>query len=187
MAKRIESLDDPAFGALFTSFAYTAYRLETRQVYDVGYEEEPMRRFLAGDPPAIDLAKNEWAAMIRGAVGAGKTIRRVHVIESGPLTDYLRYEIGVSYPPNVDAGEDIRFLPAGQHPGLDLPDRDHWLFDSRDLWVMDYDRDGRFLFAEQVSDPAEIVRHSYWRDAALCHAISYREYVSSVPGLRRAS
>jgi len=29
-----------------------------------------------------------------------------------PLTDYLRYELGWSYPPNVKAGEDIRILPA---------------------------------------------------------------------------
>jgi hypothetical protein len=65
-----------------------------------------------------------------------------------------------SYAPNVRASEDIRILPIqpGQWP--DLPHQDYWLFDSRDLWIMAYDADGRFVCAELVPDPAEVVRHA---------------------------
>lgn len=179
MGKRIESLDDPAFGALFTSFEHTAYRLETLQVYDVGYEEEPMRRFLAGEPPGTDPAKDEWATMVRLNMRGGKVMQRVHVVAE-PLTDYLRYEISVSYAPNVDAGEDIRILTASPNH---QPPWDYWLFDSRDLWVMSYDDQGRFLHAANVTDPNEIVRHCYWRDAALHHATRYHDYVRRMPEL----
>lgn len=41
--------------------------------------------------------------------------------------------------PNAAAGEDIRVLP-GQPDALGLPDHDYWLFDSRDLWVMEGDK-----------------------------------------------
>ena len=51
--------------------------------------------------------------MIKAAVEAGKVFQRVHVVTE-PLTDYLRYELGWSYPPNIEAGEDIRILPTQQ-------------------------------------------------------------------------
>jgi hypothetical protein len=35
-----------------------------------------------------------------------------------------------------------------------LPEvQDYWLFDSSDLWVMEYGDDGAFLSIEQVSEP----------------------------------
>jgi len=40
----------------------------------------------------------------------GKVFQRVHVV-CEPLTDYLRYELGWSYPPNVEAGEEARCCP----------------------------------------------------------------------------
>lgn len=39
-----------------------------------------------------------------------------------------------------------------------LPElKDSWLFDSSDLWVMEYADDGAFLYIEQVTEPAMIV------------------------------
>jgi hypothetical protein len=185
MGKRITDLASGEFNELFTSFGHTAYRLETLQRYDVSYEEETFAAFLAGHPVPPDMAKNEWTSMISQAVAAGKSFRRVHVV-SEPLTDYLRYEIEWSYGPNVAAGEDIRILP-GQPGPLGLPDHDYWLFDSRDLWVMEYDGDGRFLHAEQASDPAAIVQHNYWRDQALSLATPYTDYLTRAAAPRHAT
>ncbi len=180
MGHRITDLDSPEFGALFASFKYTAYRLEALQRYDVSYEIEPYRAFLAGRPRPRDAAKNAWTAMLADSAAAGKTVQRVHLVNE-PLTDYLRYELEWSYAPNVEAGEDIRILPAGQLPAGDLSRLgvigDYWLFDSSDLWMMSYDRDGAFRYIEQVSDPRRIVARAYWRDTALHYAIPYREYM----------
>ena len=92
------------------------------------------------------------------------------------MTDYLRYELGWSYPPNVNVGEDIRILPTQPDRWPTLPRHDYWLFDSSDLWVMEYAEDGTFRWIEQVDTPAVIVRHAYWRDAALHQAVSYRDH-----------
>lgn len=186
MGKRIEDVASDEFGQLFTSFGHTAYRLETLQQYDVSYEKEPYAAFLAGRPQPEDPSKDEWASMIRDALQVGRVFQRVHVVAE-PLTDYLSYEIGWSYAPNVAAGEDIRILPAESGNDLGLPDHDYWLFDSRDLWVMEYDETGRFLFAELVTDAPAIVIHNYWRDAALHHAIPYTDYVSRAESARHAS
>jgi hypothetical protein len=177
MGHRITDLDSAEFAELFTNFEHTAYRLETLQQYGVGYEDESFREFLAGKPLRDDPARNEWTAMIRRSIAAGKTFQRVHVVAK-PLSDYLRYELEWWYGPNVEAGEDIRILPAPP-PGRGplLPGHDYWLFDSSHLWIMAYDADGRFLYAEYVDDPAQIVSHAYGRDAALHHAIPYADYM----------
>lgn len=185
MGRRIDSVTNAEFDSLFTSFAHTAYRLETLQGYDVSYEDESYAAFLAGQPMPTDVAKNEWTTMIAGATRSGKSFRRVHVVNE-PLTDYLRYEIGWSYGPNVGAGEGIGII-VGKPGNLGLPDHDYWLFDSRDLWIMDYDEDGKFLSAELVEDPAVIVQHCYWRDKALHLAVPYADYVESAAELRHAS
>ena len=46
--------------------------------------------------------------------------------------------------------------------------------------IMKYDRDGRFLFAEYIDDPATIIQHGYWRDAALHHAMPYADYARRI-------
>jgi len=180
VSTRITSVDSPAFDELFASFKHTAYRLETLQVYDVSYEIEPYRAFLAGRPRPHDASKNAWTAMLAASAASGKIVQRVHLVNE-PLTDYLRYELEWSYPPNVSAGEDIRILPAGSTTVADLSRLialgDYWLFDSSDLWAMEYDREGRFLAIEQVADPGRIVTRAYWRDAALHHAIPYADYM----------
>jgi hypothetical protein len=85
--------------------------------------------------------------------------------------------LGWSYPPNVEVGEDIRILPTESGCWPALPRYDYWLFDSSDLWVMEYTDDGTFRWIERVEDPRMIVRHAYWRDAALHQAIPYRGYM----------
>jgi hypothetical protein len=47
-----------------------------------------------------------------------------------------------------------------------LPEHDYWLFDSRSLVKMHFDEQEHFLGGEVMNDPAAIVQHNYWRDAA---------------------
>jgi hypothetical protein len=176
----ITDLETPEFAALFTGFKHTAYRLETLQHYGVGYEDESFRAFAAGKPLAADSARDGWTANIRSAVAEGKTFQRVHLVNE-PLSEYLRYEMKWWYGPNAEAGDDVRILPAHRGPTDDLAAlgalSDYWLFDSSDLWIMNYDTDGKFRHAEQVSDLGTIVTHAYWRDAAMHYAIPYADYL----------
>jgi Family of unknown function (DUF6879) len=64
------------------------------------------------------------------------------------------------------AGEDIRYVARDEANDAGLPNHDYWLFDSRKLARMHFGEDNRFLGAEIVEDPAVIVEHNYWRDAA---------------------
>ena len=109
---------------------------------------------MAGHQRPADSSKDQWVGMITAAVEAGKVFQRVHVVTE-PLTDYLRYELGWSYPPNVEAGEDIRILPAESGRWPSLPRHDYWLFDSSDLWIMEYADDGTFRWIERIDDPGQ--------------------------------
>jgi hypothetical protein len=59
-----------------------------------------------------------------------------------------------------------------------LPSRDYWLFDSRLLVKMHFADDDRFAYAEVIEDPALIVEHNYWRDAARHHALTPEDFIT---------
>jgi hypothetical protein len=183
VGRTITDLTDPTWRRLFTDFERSAFRLETLQRYDVGYENEPLRAFIAGEPRPADPSKDRWTGLVRGHVAAGRSISRVHVVRE-PLTPYLRYELTWSYGDNVAAGEDIRIIsgPLGQWPGT-LPRHDFWLFDDRALWVMHYATGGQFVQAEQVDDRNRLARHAHWREVALAAGAPWWEYVRNHPDL----
>lgn len=103
-----------------------------------------------------------WLSMIRKASAEGRLFSRVRVV-SLPLTDYSRFGVFCSEHTN-QAGEEIRYLKRAD--AGDLPNYDYWLFDSTKLVRMHFDDDENFLGGELIDDPAAIVRHAYWRDAA---------------------
>lgn len=166
-------------GSAFQNLTASWFRLETLQAYDVAEEQDSFAEFLRTgqlDSPG-DV---EWRAMISGHVAAGRSLRRVHVIEE-PLTDYVRYEIA-EYVRNHEAGEDIRLLPvpAGEWPE-DLPrDTDFWLLDdgqpSESAWAMRYDGAGGFLGVDRVEDADVIDTYRRWRDAAIAQSVPLSDY-----------
>ena len=118
MTDRFTDLDNDEWMALFAGVQSSWFRLETLQVYDVGYENEEFETFLRTGQ--LDRDIGPWQQMISTHTHFGRPLRRVHVIEE-PLTDYLRYELA-AYQHNGRAGEDIRLIPVrhGQWPS-DLP------------------------------------------------------------------
>lgn len=112
--------------------------------------------------------------MIREATAAGRRFFRVRVV-STPLTDYSRFGVFCSKHTNA-AGEDIRYLTRDH--AAELPNYDYWLFDSRKLIRMHFDDDERFLGGEIIEDPAVIVQHNYWRDAAWRRAVRRDDFAN---------
>jgi len=170
--RALRPADEPVtaaeFAALFETFSYSAFRLETYQRY-------------VGTGP--DLA---WAAQVKARTRQGKVHQRVHVIVE-PLTDDMREELTEGYPGNAAAGEEIGIIATGigMWPGPDIPEHDFWLFDSSYLYVMNYEPDGTWAGAVCVSDPARVVAACRARDAALRRAIPWRAFVTSRPELQR--
>ncbi|MGH3427409.1 MAG: DUF6879 family protein, partial [Mycobacteriales bacterium] len=160
---------DKLVAALHT-FRYSMFRLETRQVYAGSGEDEGIAAFHRGDvAPPPDPAEDEWVALLKANLGAGRTQQRVHVVME-PISDYLAYELTWEYGPHSSAGEDIHILPiTGRWPD-DVPHTDFTLFDSGVLFELSYGTDGTWLGAEPVTEPASVVAACVARDAALHQA-----------------
>ena len=80
-----------------------------------------------GDTSAYDWG--DHLDVVRAATARGVRIRRVRVV-SEPLSDYLRWEHACTGA-NIEAGEDIRWLPRTRAADLLLPGADCWVFDHR--------------------------------------------------------
>jgi hypothetical protein len=163
------------FRALFDGVTRSAWRLETQFVYREPNEREPLHRFLSGEPDDLSWFTG-WLDRIRLATAGGIRFGRVRVL-SDPLTDYLRFELSIT-PPAVQAGEDIRVLPAHRARELGLPAEDFWLFDDERVALMDFGEHG-VTGAEIITDPAEVARYRDVRDLALSAAVPYNQWSTS--------
>lgn len=141
--------------------------MEVRDSYDATYENESLRKYLAGEPDDLPWMQS-WLTMIRRATAQGRRFARVRVV-SFPLTSYSRFGVWCAQFTN-SAGEDIRYLAREQAGAAALPKHDYWLFDSHKLVRMQFDNADHFLGGEIIEDPAIVVQHNYWRDAAWHHA-----------------
>lgn len=146
--------------------------METRDQYNSPREAEAYRKFLAGDRDAS--YHENWLNMVRQATAEGRLFSRVRVV-SLPLTDYVQFGMWIAGFTR-EAGDDIRYLTREQ--ATELPQYDYWLFDSRKLVKMHFGDDDRFVGGEVIEDPAVIVEHNYWRDAAKHHATTRDEFVA---------
>lgn len=166
-----------AFRDLTTSW----FRLETLQVYNVDSEREQYQEFLRTGQRSDTSDGTEWREMIARHVAAGRSLRRVHVVEE-PLTDYLRFEIA-AYAFNHAAGEDIGLIPVsrGEWPEGLRRKTDFWLIDdgqpSETAWAMDYDDEGHWLGVELVQDTETINTYRQWRNTALAAAVPLSDYI----------
>jgi hypothetical protein len=182
-ATPIEPLSE-AWDQMLRGFDHTAFRLETLQHYGLGYEDEPLSRFLAGEPRPHGHVLGDWIDLVQDACAAGKRMQRVHVVVE-PLSPYMRYELAWPYADSVAAGEDIQIIPIGQGEWpVGLPKHDFWLYDSNRVGVLHYDPEGHLYRVEMVRDPVEVVRHSVWRDIAMHQAIPWAEYLNRHPDLQ---
>jgi hypothetical protein len=167
----------------FTTFAYSVFRLETLQSYGNSGEDANLAAFLRGDPYTEDDEERAWAAMLRANNRAGRTQQRVHVVRQ-PVSEYVAYELTWEYGPHAAAGEEVRIIPvAGNQWPPDVPRRDFWFFDSREVFELDYDREGAWRGAILHTDAETVAVCARIRDAALNQSIPWRDYIASRPEL----
>lgn len=183
MGRRIVLDSDRAnaeFEQLFADVQQSWFRLETLQNYDMHSDRDAIPTFLRGE--SVRELPASYFTITEQHVAAGRTLSRVHVVEE-PHTDYMRYELA-QYAQNVAAGEEVRIasVARGEWPSKLPRAHDYWLFDDRDLWLMEYDDEHRLLAVELTNDPAALAQHRSWRDAALAVSIPYADYTARLAG-----
>lgn len=139
----------PTIDDLFGSYQSYAWRLEARDVFNVGIgEDSNVTAWLAGRSRSD--RNSDWHLFTRTAREQGKPVSRVRLI-GHPVTLYTAWEVS-AYTDSIRAGEDVRIL-----------DRNQIADDLNPLWDMDF-----WLFDDQY-----VVEH---RDLALRLSVPYDEY-----------
>lgn len=173
----------PEFSSWFSTFERSCFRLETLESYGGSGEDASLTAFLAGEYPPPDDERQDWTRLVRAATGRGRVMQRVHVVTE-PLSAYLRFELSWSYPQSVAAGEDVRILLVTEDWPPDIPRRDFWLFDDRELFLMVYESAGVWLGAEHITDRLAVQQACRTRDVTLRLAQPWAEFVQRRPELR---
>ncbi|MBF6060628.1 hypothetical protein IU500_07535 [Nocardia terpenica] len=165
---------------LFRADWRVAVHLELQDSYTTPEEDEPFRKFLAGEPD--DFAWfSDWENLVRELTGNGRGMRRVRVV-TVPHTDYTRWALTVAVR-NVEAGEDVRYLPRHKiDPGL-LSGDDWWIFDDDLVAFSVFTPAGAGAGLATTTDPAIVAHIRTVRDRVWSLAIPYAEYVT-VPAER---
>ncbi|WP_373862350.1 DUF6879 family protein [Nocardia acidivorans] len=158
---------------MFRSCQRSAFHLEVQDVYETPEESEPFRKFLSGETDNYAWLQG-WFDLVRESTKRGVVFTRARVV-TVPHADYVRWSLVVS-PMNIEAGEDIRYLPRHLVDADDLTTDDYWLFDDRTVAYTLFTPDGAAAGAAVTNDPTLAQRCARVRDAVWRQAIPYAEY-----------
>lgn len=161
---------------LFEADWRLAVHLELEDIYTTPEEDEPFRRFMAGETDDYTWFSG-WADLVRTATSAGKTMRRVRVI-SEPHTDYTRFALAVARL-NVAAGEDVRYLPRHAIAPRLLSGDDWWTFDDDLVAFSVFAPTGAGAGFATTTDPVITAHIRTVRDRVWPLAIPYADYAAA--------
>ena len=146
---------DDDWDELFSSVKRTACHVEMRDVYAVGEEADAFAAFLAGRPfdqAQTAMAWGRWYELVRRETARGVSFRRVRIV-SEPVSAYTRFLHATATEPNIEAGEQIRWLPRRLASHIALPGNDFWLFDEERALFNLFTGDGDWAGQELTDDP----------------------------------
>lgn len=164
------------FDRLFTQFAHTAWRLETRRRYASDELTGTYVQFLRGKPVNWEGVDAEWCAERREQVALGKRFERVRVVDNPPTAGQLYLLDNARR--NSAVGERILNLWREDADRLRLPAEDFWIFDSRLVALLNFDDADALVSVELIVEPTAVLRYAMVRDAALHHAVPYEEFAA---------
>ncbi|WP_371783809.1 DUF6879 family protein [Streptosporangium subroseum] len=161
---------------LFTSCRRSAWHLEMRDTYAVGDEQQWVDQWQAGklDLESYRESRRWWLDLMQASTSAGKQIRRARIV-CEPVSEYIKWEHTGAYQ-NVEAGEDIRWLPRHEAGAIALPANDFWLFDGTKVVLNYWTGDGDWLGngVTEAPDMADLCKSAF--EAVWEAAIPHSEY-----------
>ncbi|MFD0365849.1 DUF6879 family protein [Nocardia sp. GCM10030253] len=159
---------------LFRECRHRAFHLETQDGYAVEDEVEALAKFLETGEFEYDPEWAHWDNLMREVTSSGRMVQRVRVVTE-PHADYTRFLYATTQS-NLDAGEDIRWLPRHAIDPGELTTDDWWIFDENLVAFTTFEPNGNLGGFAVTTDP-RIVRYCLSvRDKTWSLAIPHQEY-----------
>ena len=145
------------FAEIMAGVRHSAAHLEMRDHYGVQDETEHYAAFRRGawSMAAERADRQDWLELVARAVARGVSVRRARVV-STEVSDYIRYEYAGTQM-NIEAGEQVRWLPRHSASDLGLPGNDCWIFDGRLVQFNVFDGRGRWVDTD-FNENRDVVR-----------------------------
>ncbi|WUO80506.1 hypothetical protein OG436_14320 [Streptomyces caniferus] len=146
----------PTFDELLDSAQESAVHLEMRDWYAAAGEQEDFALFRAGTW-TLDNGRSmlaDWLSLVERTVKRGVVVRRARVV-SEPVTEYIKYEHALS-PLNIEAGEQVRWLPRRRASDISLPGNDFWLIDGKAVLFNHFTGDGQISTPKTFTHEASV-------------------------------
>ena len=164
----------PEFTELLATAKASAVHLEMRDTY---YSNPRFEAWQQGD--RVDWADRAswWRPFhqtVADAVARGVVIRRARVI-SEPVTEYIRWE-HYQTQANIEAGEQVRWLPRTMATQLLLPGTDCWVFDGSLVRAHHFSGDGEWIDNELLNESRVVARYASAFEAVWDSAIPHDQY-----------
>ncbi len=136
---------------ILQSAEHSAVHLEMRDSYTP--DDPDWLEWQAGNrfDPTTRESWQTWFPMMKAATSRGVAVRRARIV-SEPVTGYIRFGYDLTAANNVDAGEQVRWLPRRQATGLLVPPVDFWVFDERVVVWNHFAGDGSWVTRERCDD-----------------------------------
>jgi hypothetical protein len=151
----------------------SAVHLETRDHYMLDESD-----YLAWQAGSFDPAEHWgwWFGLVRETVARDVVVRRARIV-SEPVHDYIRFE-HAGTAGNIEAGEQVRWLPRRRASDIALPGNDFWLFDDKLVIFNHFAGDGSWADPpEERREEPEVVKLCSAAFAAVWErAIPHDEY-----------
>ncbi|GLW16526.1 MULTISPECIES: DUF6879 family protein [Streptomyces] len=162
---------------LMESAQHSAVFLQMRDLYNVSSEAEDFATWQRTGQREMDPESEYWKTWVKTASQAaarGVVIRRARIV-SEPVSDSIRYlHAGVAV--NINAGEQVRWLPRRRASDIALPGNDFWLFDGHVIRWNHFAGDGDVTVHEHSDDPATAKLCADAFEAVWARAIPHDQY-----------
>ncbi|MEV6094911.1 DUF6879 family protein [Nocardia sp. NPDC051981] len=163
-----------AFNNLFREAKREAFHLEIRDDYYPA-DYPPLVRFLAGEPEDYEWFQ-PWLNQVRESTDRGVAVNRARVV-TVPHNDYTRYAKHVARL-NVEAGEDVRYLPRHLIDSDELTTDDWWIFDDSVVafTVFEPGDNGRWIGGAVTTDPRIVEYIRFVKERVWSLAVPLSQY-----------
>ncbi|WP_282795193.1 DUF6879 family protein [Streptomyces sp. CC224B] len=164
----------PEFAELLVGTTKSAVHLEMRDAY---YSNPRFEAWQEGRRVDWSDRASWWRPYhqsVADAVARGVQVRRARII-SEPVSAYIRWE-HYQTRANIEAGEQVRWLPRHRTWDMLLPGTDLWIFDERLMRVHHFSGDGEWITKELRDEPAVVGQHAAAFERVWERAVPHDQY-----------